>query len=301
MKKILLFFLCLSQFSVAQQINILSVKKIKATEGGGYYYPRFSPKSDFVLLTKINYQGLVKYSLTNQNFEIINDDLGAGYALQISDDGKTVLYEKIELINHLRHNSLLTQDLSNKNKKVLVEPTRDNLTGTLINSLPIYVKGKQMVKSAFIPTNTSKPVITIENRKMVLYENGNRKELTPNGKDESYFWCSISPDRTHIVYTVAGKGTYISTIDGTDVVSLGKLNAPQWVGNEYIVGMNDIDDGYRLISSSLKIVSVDGKFSEKLLVRDDISAMYPAASLDGSKIAFNTENGEVYLMDVEFK
>jgi len=30
-------------------------------------------------------------------------------------------------------------------------------------------------------------------------------------------------------------------------------------------------------------------------------AMYPAASADGSRIAFNTENGEVYLLNIQIK
>ncbi|VBB47092.1 conserved exported hypothetical protein [uncultured Paludibacter sp.] len=301
MRKILLFFLCLAQFGIAQQVNVLSLEKIKVTENGGYFYPKFSPANDYILLSQINYKGLVKYSFTDQNLKVINEDPGAGYDVQISNDGETILYKKIELINKLRHNSLITQDLSSNEKTTLVLPTRENVAGKLINSSPVYVKGKKMIKNSSVAKNISPTVITIEDKKMVLYKNGIRKELTPNGNDKSYIWPSISPDGIHIVYTVAGKGTFVANIDGTNIKSFGKLSAPKWAGNKYIVGMDDIDDGQKLISSTIKIVSIDGKIKEKLNTPEGVNAMYPSASNDGSKIAFNTEKGEVYIMNVELK
>ncbi|MGC3977246.1 MAG: hypothetical protein QM751_02830 [Paludibacteraceae bacterium] len=123
--------------------------------------------------------------------------------------------------------------------------------------------------------------------------------MTPNGSEKSYIWPSVSPDAMHIVYTVASKGTFVANIDGSNVKSLGKLNAPKWAGNKFIVGMNDIDDGEKLISSTIKVVSVDGKFSKTLT--SPVNAMYPSASADGSKIAFNTEKGEIYIMNVELR
>lgn len=301
MKKILLFFLCLAQFGVAQQVKILSIEKIKASENGGYFYPKFSPSADFLLLTQSNYKGLVKYSVSQKNFTTINEDAGAGYDVQISEDGSTILYKKTEIINNLRHNLLVSQQLSNKEKTTLVSATRENITGKLVKSSSVYVKGKQMIKSSELSKSITQSIITIEDRKMVIYKNGVRKELTPNGKDKSYIWPSISPDGTRIVYTVSAKGTYVANIDGTNVKSLGKLSAPKWIENKYIIGMNDIDDGEKLISSTIKIVSADGKTSKKIETPQGINAMYPSVSTDGSKIAYNTDKGEVYIMNVELK
>lgn len=301
MKKTLLFFFCFAQLVTAQQITVLSVEKIKDTENGGYFYPKFSPANDYVLLTQVNYKGLVKYSFADKKLKTVNDDPGAGYDVQISDDGTTILYKKIELINRLRHNSLFTQQLSTNEKKALVAPTRENIAGRMINSSPIYVKGKKMIKSQPVSKSTSQNVITIEDQKMVLYKNGTRKELSPNGKDKSYIWPSISPDGTQIVYTVVGKGTFVANIDGTNVKSLGKLSAPKWAGNKYIVGMDDKDDGEKLISSKIIMVSADGKLRKELGTPTNVNAMYPSASKDGRKIAFNTDRGEIYVLNVELK
>ena len=300
MKKLLLFFLCLAQLGVAQQVNVLSMEKLKETENGGYFYPRISPNSDYLLMTKANYQGLVHMNLTDKSIKTLNEDPGAGYGVQISDDGTSVLYKKVNLVHNRRHNSLISQSMQTGEKKVLVNPTREAITGDFVNSQPAYVQGRKMVR-AQSQTKTTQRVITIEDRKMVLYTNGTRKEIVPNGKDASYFWASISPDGKRIAYTVAGKGTFICGIDGRNVKSLGKLSAPKWPGNNFLVVMDDIDDGEKLISSTVLIVSVDGKTKNRLETPQGINAMYPSASKDGSKIAFNTDKGEIYIVNVELK
>ena len=301
MKKLLLFFLLIAQIALAQQINVLSIEKIKATDTGGYFYPKISPDNQFILMTRGNYSGLYQYSPVSKSLKTLNEDPGAGYKVQISDDGNTVLYNKTELIRKLRHNSLISQTISNGEKKVLVAPTREQITGKMVNSNPVYVKNRSLVKSNSVKPTDNLYLITIENQKMVLNKNGVRAELTPSGANASYIWPSISPDNKNIVYTVTGKGTYVCSVTGKNVTSLGKLNAPSWAGNRYVIGMDDRDDGEKLISSSLIITSIDGKLRKKLETPTGINAMYPSASKDGSRIAFNTDRGEVYLMQVEFK
>lgn len=301
MKKILLIvFVVVAQITFAQQVKVLSLDKIKETNGGGYYHPQISPNADFLLLTKINYQGLIQFNLAEKNMKILNNEAGAGYGVQISDDGSSVLYKKINLVQNRRHNALIIQNLSTGEKKELIAPTREQITLRFIDSQPAYVKGKQMV-IATPKATSSQRVITIEDRKMVIYKNGNRKELTPNGKDASYIWPSISPDGKNIAYTVAGKGTFVCSIDGSSIKSLGKLSAPRWAGNRYIVGMNDIDDGEKLISSTVSIVSIDGKVKEQLKTPSGVNAMYPNASKDGSKVVFCSDKGEIYIANVELK
>jgi dipeptidyl aminopeptidase/acylaminoacyl peptidase len=301
MKKLfLLLLLVLTQWSFAQQVNILSVEKIKETNDGGYYHPKFSPGADYLLLTKMNYQGLVQYTLSDKSLKILNHDPGAGYGVKMSADGSSILYKKVELVQNRRHNALVSQNLQSGEKKVLVKATREPITAELINSQPVYVQGKKMVKA---PVKTSAPqqVITIENQKMVLYTNGNRKEITPSGKDASYIWPSISPDGKQIVYTVAGKGTFICSVSGRNVVSIGKLNAPKWAGNNFLVGMDDKDNGEKIISSDVLIVSANGKLRKKIDAPEGVMAIYPAASASGNKIAFSSQKGEIYIANVELK
>ncbi len=64
--------------------------------------------------------------------------------------------------------------------------------------------------------------------------------------------------------------------------------------------MNDIDNGEILLSSSLVAASIDGKVYQTLTT-PDLIAMYPAVSPDGKQIVFNTERGDLYLLNVVLK
>ena len=163
MKKLLLFFLVIAQIALAQQVNVLSIEKIKATDTGGYFYPKISPDNQFILMTRGNYSGLYQYSPVSKSLKTLNEDPGAGYKVQISDDGNTVLYNKTELIRKLRHNSLISQTISNGEKKVLVAPTREQITGKMENSGPVYVTKRSMVKPKTMKRTESAFLITIEN------------------------------------------------------------------------------------------------------------------------------------------
>ena len=301
MKQLLIFFLMLAQFAHTQQMKVISVEKIKAADGGGYFYPRISPDNQFILMSRGNYSGLYRYSLADKSMKTLNEDPAAGYKVQISDDGNTVLYTKSELIRNLRHNSLISQSIATGQKKVLVQSTREPIAARMVNSSPVYVTKRAMVKPKSMKRTDNTCLVTVEDRKMILYNNGIRTELTPNGAGCSYIWPSISPDNSHIVYTVAGKGTFVCSLTGKNAVSLGKLSAPAWAGNEYVVGMDDRDDGEKIISSTIIISSIDGKNRRQAETPTGIKAMYPTASKDGSLIVFNSDEGEIYLMKIQFK
>ncbi len=96
------------------------------------------------------------------------------------------------------------------------------------------------------------------------------------------------------------KMVFVCDLNGNNVAALGKLNAPQWLNNQWLVGMNDIDNGEILLSSSLVAASIDGKVYQTLTT-PDLIAMYPAVSPDGKQIVFNTERGDLYLLNVVLK
>ena len=298
MKKLLLALALISQIALAQRIDVQTVSSIKGTETGGFYYPVFSPKGDYLLTTSENYTGLKQYVFSNKSFKTITTDAGAGYGVQISADGTLLAYKKNTFINNLRHSSLITQSLATGKKTILVTPTRDAITPKFAANKPQYVKSKQLVATNITRTEAT-PVISIENQKMVIYNGSNRKVLIPNGLSASYIWPSISPDKRNIVYTVAGKGTFVCRIDGSNPVSIGKVNAPVWLNNQWIVGMDDKDDGQNTLSSTLIATTINGKTRQTILAPTGKMAMYPTASADGKHIAFNTDKGEIYILDIK--
>ena len=80
-----------------------------------------------------------------------------------------------------------------------------------------------------------------------------------------------------------------------------KLNAPTWLNNEWVIGMNDKDDGDQVITSEIIAVTINGKIRQTLTTPFAKIAMYPAASADGKQIAFNSEKGQIYIMNIELK
>lgn len=293
-------FIVLGLCTQAQSVSITATEQLMLPTESTGHYPRFSPMGDYVVFTSANYAGLQLYDFASRKITVLTNDAGAGYNTQISADGKSILYSKTELIQNLRHNTLVQLDKTTRIAKKITTPNRATLTARFATNKPMYVQaGKLQAKN--MSAAEQKPVIAIENRKMVIYNGAMRKSLTPNGANESYIWPAISPDGKRIVYTVVGKNSFVCNINGSNVVSVGYLNAPQWLSNEWLIGMNDIDDGERTISSELMAVRADGKLRQKIATPAGKMALYPAASADGKKIAFSTDKGELYLLSVTVK
>ena len=80
------------------------------------------------------------------------------------------------------------------------------------------------------------------------------------------------------------------------------MRAPVWRGNDYVVAMVDEDDGYFFTKSDIVIVKADGSGRMQQLTKNSSEIkMFPAVSADGSKVAFHTLEGKVYLMTIKEK
>lgn len=301
MKKLLLLSLIvIGQLSYAQRIDVKSIKLLNGTEQGGYFHPIFSPQGTYLLTTAENYAGLNRHVIATNKIERLVTDAGAGYGVQISADENTILFKKTEIQNSLRFSSLQSYSLNDKRQEKLIDATHEKISPVFVGNAPAVVKAGVLKKMKNTTSNVNS-YINIEDRKMVLYTGNTRKVLTPNGENKSYFWASISPDGKHIVYTVAAYGTFVCNINGENPVSLKKLNAPIWLNNEWVIGMNDKDDGDQVITSEIIAATIDGKIRQTLTTPFAKIAMYPAASADGKQIAFNSEKGQIYIMNIELK
>jgi len=299
MKKCLfLLFIAIGQFAFAQQIDVKSIQLLKGTEQGGCFHPVFSPDGAYLLSTAENYAGLKQHNLATAEVVTVTTDAGAGYGVRISPDANTVLFKKTEMKNNLRYTSLQQYSLSDKKQVRLTDAMRENVSPVFIGERAAFIKDNSLMKVGKT-SNKVAPYINVEEKKMVLYSGNTRHVLTPNGEDKSYFWASVSPDSKHIVYTAAAYGTFVCNIDGSNVVSLGKLNAPVWLNNQWVIGMNDQDNGDRVITSEIVAATIDGGMRHTFATPMAGIAMYPSVSADGNKIAFNTEKGEIYIIDIQ--
>jgi hypothetical protein len=92
---------------------------------------------------------------------------------------------------------------------------------------------------------------------------------------------------------------YALIADGGHVIELDvRGERPRWMDNSNLVYMVTDDDGHRLTSGSIYVARSDGTAKANLTADLNKIALYPSASSDGT-IAFNTEDGIIYVMKVK--
>lgn len=294
MKNVLLALaLCMSFSGFAQVLNVASVNKVPIPANPNAKVAGISPNGDYLLLSTSTNVGLTKFDLKTNESKVLTNARGAGFNAQISSDGASVIYrEDSYTANHLRMERLNSVNVENGAVANIVAPTR-NLQGYAIEGTTVAAvnKGKLAAKG-----KVSAPVLSINNRQLMITRNGKTSVFSPNGENFSYIWPSVSPDGTKALYYVCGVGAFVCDIDGSNVKSLGTVRAPQWYGNDVVIGMNDVDDGEMILSSSIVATTLSGQ--QQVLTDASVVAMYPYTSLNGGKIAFSTPAGEAYIINI---
>ena len=300
MKKVFLAMaLCVSFSGFAQVFTVNSIDKVNIPANPEAQVAAISPQGDYLLISTCTNKGLTKFDLATNEAKVLTNAPGAGYDVQVSQDGQTVVYRENSFTsNHLIKKSLNSVNLATGEVTNLVAPTRD-LQGVAVqaNTVAAVNKGKLAAKSVSAEKATvAAPVLSIQNRQLMITRNGKTSVFSPNGKNYSYIWESVSPDATKALYFVCGVGAFVCNIDGTNVKSLGLIRAPRWYDNNTIVGMQDTDDGEFILSSKIVATTLNGEM--QTLTDSNVIAMYPYASAASGKIAFSTPAGEAYIINV---
>lgn len=301
MKKVLLTLAVFMSVSAsAQVLDVASIEKVNLPAVGEHVIAGISPKGDYLLLTGSQLCGLAKYDLKTGKSEVLSSAWGAGNGVKISKDGKNVVYREDSFSNGLRYSSLEQKNLSTGAKIKLMNSSRNLQTVDLQGGNAMIISGNRLTKKVFtksLPTSNVAPVVSINNRQLMITRNGITRVLSPNGTEYSYIWPSVSPDGKKVCYYVCGVGCFVCNVDGSNVKQMGELRAAQWYDNNTLVGMNDTDDGHTITASTIVAKNLNGK--SQTLTNSSMIAMYPYASAEGKKIAFSTFGGEVYIINVK--
>jgi Tol biopolymer transport system component len=297
MKKVLLALaLCVSFSGMAQLVNVTSIDKVNIPESAANKVAAISPQGDYILVTTDYNCGLTKYDLSTGATQVITQAQGAGFDAKISPDGSTVVYrEKSTNNKHLQMTAIKSKNLSTGAEQQLVKPSR-NVQGTAIDgNTAVAVNNGKIAKKAIAEgkAQVSAPVLSTKNFKMYITQGGKTSELAPKGNGYRYIWASLSPDASKVLFCCSGNGAYVCNLDGSNLVSLGKLQAPKWMSNDMIVGMKTTDNGEVYTSGEIVVADLNG--NSQVLTSGDVVAMYPLPA-DG-KIAFSTPTGEAYIIN----
>lgn len=304
MKQLCIFLLITGLSTLAAQtLKVQSITPLTSVEQGEFYFPQMHPSGTKVICTGPGYEGLYAIDLQDLSLEKISADPGAGYEFVLSADGQHVFYRTSTYRGPKRYSSLLQLNLSTKEKIILEAEVRDLSTPQQVADGSIaYVIQDQIKRTpaARITPNseslTESPAVFIENRKIALYR-GNEKILLEPFGEGIYIWPSVSPDGDRLLFTLAGRGTFISDLDGNVFSELGRANAPQWSPDgQWVLFMDDRDDGYVFTDSEIFIIKADGSEKIQLTNTDDIIEMYPHWGTDNYTIVYASDDGVVYLM-----
>ena len=305
MKKNILLVALLLLTAIAGQAQIMRVTSLqpltihdkdKIVQGVA-----ISPQGDYLLLSSDTKQGLIKLDLTSGNTTTVTTDDGAGSDVRISPDGQLIVYREVTYKDRRRQQAVKSVDLHTGKKQTLVNATRHLQGFDLEDGTAAMVTDDGKMKMHALKKGAaqtmSRPTLTRHHLKLYITQGGKTTMLAPNGANEHYIWASLSPDGQRVLYYVSGRGTFVCDIDGSHVTPMGDLTAPKWWDDNTIVGMNETDDEYGIIASSIVAHTLDGQ--QQVLTESDVIATYPLPSASSGKIAFSTPDGKIYILNVE--
>jgi hypothetical protein len=260
-----LIILFLSLTIEAQEIKVTKTKQLDLEHPA--YFPKFGNSAEVLLLSGEQYKGLSIYYLATQREQLITRAAGAGVKATMQDDG-SVLYRT----------TTFTQGRKQTEEKK-------------------FINGKEISHNS---KNTDEIKVSTDGRTIKLSGSDfSEKSFAPMG-DVYYLWASLSPDKTQIVFTAAGRGSHVIDLNGTLQSNLGYLNAPKWLTNNWVIGMNDTDDGHQITSSNIVATHVPSGKRVNITEKDSsLIALYPETAPDGKRIVFQSQKGEIFLLDVE--
>ena len=277
MKKIFLSLaLAISMMASAQVFEVGQLTKLNTPTDTDVKVAGVSADGSYVLITSGSNQGLRRYDVATGKTTTISTAAGAGYNVQISNDGQELVYRETSFDKQgLRKNNIVRHDLATAKTATIAKGQRDMMAMT---------------------TTGANVSVSINDRKIVLNKNGKNIVLAPNGSNESYIWPSVSPDGTKLCYYVCGNGCWVSNIDGSNKQYIGHdCRAAQWYDNNTLVAMADEDDGHFTTASVVVAYTLDGK--KQVLTNSSMIAMYPYVA--ENLIVFSTLEGETYMLNVK--
>ena len=269
----------MSMLASAQIFDVQSVQELPGASFHDAKVAAVSPAGDYILMTTQSSNGLQRYDLATGKLTKITDATGAGYNVQISQDGKEMVYQEA----YMDEAKLMQSNIMRLN--------------TESQKTTVVAKAQRKLDKLHVTATSADPVLTNEEGMLYLTKNGKKILIAPIGLDYIYIWQSLSPDKTKICYYVGERGCFVCDLKGENNQFIGfNCTAAQWYDNNTLISMRTEDDGYNFTSSVIEAYTLDGK--RQTLTDKSMLATFPYA-VDG-KIVFTTwDKGTTYMMTVK--
>ena len=275
MKKVYLFLaLAIPMMASAQLLEVTSTQLVTASADAKV--AAFSPNGDYLLLTNTSHQGLQRFDLASKQVNTITTADGAGYNVQIAQDGKQVIYREVSLdASKSRVSTIVRHDLTAGKRQVVAK--------------------KQQHLAAMV-ADAARPSFSIKDQQLMITENGQTRVFSPNGQQYSYHWASLSPNGKKVSYYISAVGCFVCDINGQNIQFIAhSCYAPVWYNDNIIIASDTKDNGEVIYESAIVAYSLDGQ--KQVLTNGQDIAVFPKTA--EGKIAYSTSEGKIYIMNVK--
>ncbi len=290
--------------ATAQQFKVTKVEQLQVNGSLALYHPVFTPDGKSLMVSSEDYRGLGLVDLSTKNYRQLSTDINAGWKATMSPDCKTIITRSEDYAT--QRMSLFKIDVATAKKSLIVADI-EHINDVKINSKTVRyaVAGKLRAvtdaKMTAINAADEQAFATCEDLKMVVYRNGVRTVVDPilatTGRDLNYCSISVSPNGKKLLFTCHNT-SYVSNLDGSGLVSLGNVGLPVWRGNDWVVGIIEKNDSEVITLGEIVIIGADGKNYQQLSKSSEEIKLFPSVSPDGSKVAYHTLEGKVYMMTI---
>ncbi|MCK5906104.1 MAG: hypothetical protein KAG37_00855 [Flavobacteriales bacterium] len=266
-------FIAVVLLSVSSTLVGQNITKLE-TKG---YHVTFADDNK-ILVTSDSYTGLRVVDLKSSKEVVLSDARKSGKALFV--DGKVVFGNRT---------SATLVDLDGKGA-VTVEKTKQKSLRQA--AFETNSSSSKKSSSELISANSINKLTAVE----LVYADGTSKIIKPLGENAQYLQTEISPNGKFIVLKQYGGHGYLMSDKGEMIVDLGYMERPKWAGNDYVTFHVTKDDHDKITQSDIFKIGINSRVKTNLTAKFSGIAMEPSSNSDGSKIVFNTIDGDIYVI-----
>lgn len=296
MRKTILMFAMAAVASMNAQIaTVLSTKPILKGVETDMNSPVLSPDGSKLLFCSANYSNLRMLDLSSGEVTSVAKDDRSGFDAVFTPDSREIYFvSEREIDGGLKMRQLKKYEIGSRRTEALSEETRLVMRPAVGNGAYRATTDKKTLSKGRVALS-----VRAEESRLIITRDGVDHEYSPVEAYAGYLWPTLSPDGTKVAFVAAGKGVYVTDLDGNILSHLDnrRYEAPSWYGNDYIVTQLTTDDGHQLHSSQLVISRADGKASQALTAPESMT-MSPAADIANSRIFYATVDGLLYEMKI---
>ena len=281
----------------AQQVEITNRQQLLKGIEADISNPVISADGQQLLFSHTNYKGLKLYDLTDGVTTTVSTDDMAGFEPAFARDGKSVYFMSQSVDDMRTYREVKCYNIESKTSAAVTGKLRGMRAPKAVDGgfSTICDAGRQLKAK-----HKGGTFVYADGNQLVVMQSGKETRLQPVATDHTYMWESLSPDGSKILFYAGGKGAYVCDLQGNVLASLGRYTAPRWAGNGYVVAENSTSDGHQYESSQIMLLKADGSFSTAL-TKPETMTMNPTATADGSRIAYNTIDGRLFVIDINIK